>query len=229
MYCANCGVELGEGEKSCPLCGLVAYHPDMPKQSGEGLYPDGFAPIKVKRGYVKLFFSFLFGIAAGTCLLIDYLISHRIGWSGIVLMSLLTGYVLLVLPLWFKKENWIVFLSLDTLAAELLLLYLNLHLGGHWFLSYAFPITAMYGIFLVTVTALAIYVRRGVFYLMAGSSFALAGSMMLVEFFGAITFERRMFVWSLYPTAALGALGLFWLLAGIIKPLGNMLQKRMFV
>ena len=96
-------------------------------------------------------------------------------------------------------------------------------------MSYAFPIAAMYGIILVTVTALAIYVRRGVFYLMAGSSFALAGSMMLVEFFGAITFERRMFVWSLYPVAILSTMGLFWILAGIIRPLGNAIRKKTFL
>ena len=39
MYCMNCGVRLGEGESCAPLCGLRAYHPELPKQSGDSLYP----------------------------------------------------------------------------------------------------------------------------------------------------------------------------------------------
>lgn len=34
MYCMNCGVKLGQGEKKCPLCGLPAYHPDLKRTPG---------------------------------------------------------------------------------------------------------------------------------------------------------------------------------------------------
>ena len=52
---------------------------------------------------------------------------------------------------------------------------------------------------------------------------------MLLEFFICITFDKRMFVWSLYPVALLGSIGLFWILAGIIRPLGNAIRKRAFL
>ena len=35
MYCIKCGVRLADTERSCPLCGTVCFHPDLPgpKQS----------------------------------------------------------------------------------------------------------------------------------------------------------------------------------------------------
>ena len=28
-YCVNCGVELSQNEKKCPLCGTEVYHPNQ--------------------------------------------------------------------------------------------------------------------------------------------------------------------------------------------------------
>ena len=39
MYCVNCGVKLADTEKVCPLCGVVAFHPDILRPEGERLYP----------------------------------------------------------------------------------------------------------------------------------------------------------------------------------------------
>ena len=29
MYCVKCGVELGDSEKTCPLCGTSVFYTDM--------------------------------------------------------------------------------------------------------------------------------------------------------------------------------------------------------
>ena len=39
MYCIQCGVQLADTEKSCPLCGTVCYHPDRSRPEAEPLYP----------------------------------------------------------------------------------------------------------------------------------------------------------------------------------------------
>ena len=39
MYCVKCGVELGESEKKCPLCGTTVFHPEMEPPTGKGPYP----------------------------------------------------------------------------------------------------------------------------------------------------------------------------------------------
>ena len=52
---------------------------------------------------------------------------------------------------------------------------------------------------------------------------------MLVELFKCITFGGQMFRWSLYPVGVLSAMGLFWILAGLIPPLGNAVRRRIFI
>ena len=39
MYCVKCGVELGDSEKKCPLCGTTVFHPEMEPPKGDGPYP----------------------------------------------------------------------------------------------------------------------------------------------------------------------------------------------
>lgn len=168
-------------------------------------------------------------MAVGACLLIDFLLADQVTWSGFVLAGLLTGYVLLVLPLWFARPNAVVLLAIDFVAVNLMLLYIDLTVGGHWYLSLAFPVTGIYGALVTGSAAIVKYVRRGRFFQLGGICIAFGCSAMLLEFFICITFDKRMFVWSLYPVALLGSIGLFWILAGIIRPLGNAIRKRAFL
>lgn len=225
----NCGVKLGDSESRCPLCGLRAYHPDLPEQKGKPLYPRNWAAPKPERSGMRFLLTVCFVVALMACVLVDVLMGNGVTWSGFVIGGILTGYLILVLPLWFHRPNFAVLLPVDFLAVGLLLLYVNLATGGRWFLSFAFPVTAMYGALVTACTVLWKYVRRGLFFLLGGACIAFGGSAMLLEFFLSITFGTRMFLWSLYPAAVLGSVGLFWILAGIIRPLGNALRKRMFL
>lgn len=229
MYCMNCGVKLGDGEEKCPLCGLRAYHPDIPREVGAPLYPKEWTAPKVEESGWRYLLTLSFVLAITACLLTDIFVAHAVTWSALVMASLAAGYVIFVLPLWFRRPNPMIFLPMDLAAAELLLLFINCFVGGHWFLSFAFPVTALYGGLLLGTVALVKYVRRGWFYLLGGVCIAWGCSTMLLEFFEHITFGTRMFLWSLYPTAVFSAIGLFWILAGIIRPLGNALRKRIFL
>ncbi len=229
MYCMNCGVKLGQGEEKCPLCGLRAYHPDLKRTPGTSLYPRQWIAPEAERSGLRYLLTVFFLVAVGACLLVDFLLAEHVTWSGFVLAGLLTGYVLLVLPLWFAKPNAVIFLAIDFVAVNLMLLYIDLAVGGHWYLSLAFPVTGIYGALVTGSAAIIKYVRRGRFFQMGGICIAFGCSAMLLEFFICITCGTRMFVWSLYPVALLSAIGLFWILAGIIRPLGNAIRKRAFL
>lgn len=225
----NCGVKLGVGEEKCPLCGLRAYHPDLKREIEEPLYPEEWVAPKPERTGWRFLLTVCFIIALFTCLLVDLLLTRTVSWSGYVLGGLLTGYILAVLPLWFPKPNFVILLPIDFTAIGLLLLYIDLATGGSWFLSFAFPVTAMYGLLCTAVAAIGKYVRGGYFFQFGGACIAFGCSAMLLEFFLHITFHFPMFRWSLYPVAVLSAVGLFWILAGIIRPLGDVLRKRLFL
>lgn len=229
MYCMNCGVKLGQGEEKCPLCGLRAYHPDLKRTPGTSLYPGEWHAPEAERSGWRYLLTVFFLVAAGACLVVDILLSGSISWSGFSLAGLLTGYVLLVLPLWFARPNAVVFLAIDFLAVGLMLLYIDLEVRGGWFLSLAFPVTALYGVLVTGFAAIVKYVRRGRFFQLGGGCVVFGCSAMLLELFISITFGTRMFTWSLYPMAILCTTGLFWILAGIIRPLGNAIRKKTFL
>lgn len=229
MYCMNCGVKLGEGEHSCPLCGVRAYHPDLEHTPGTPLFPRQWSAPKPERTGWRFLLTITFLAAFICCLAVDLLISHGISWSGYVMAGLQAGYILLVLPMWFPHPNWLIFLPIDVVTAELLLLYINCASGGRWFLSFAFPVTAIYGGLIIGVTALVKFMQKGWFFLSGGVCIVFGCSTMLLELFQHITFHTRMFLWSLYPTGVLSLLGVFWILCGIIRPLGDAIRKRTFL
>ena len=110
-----------------------------------------------------------------------------------------------------------------------MLLYIDLAVKGGWFLSLAFPVTAMYGVLVTGFAAIVKYVRRGRFFQLGGGCIVFGCSAMLLELFISITVGTEMFVWSLYPVALLSTVGLFWILAGIIRPLGDAIRKKTFL
>lgn len=229
MYCMNCGVRLGEGEKRCPLCGTRAYHPDLLCPEGKPLYPSQWSPPEPERSSFRFFLTVLGLAAAVICLLVDLGLWKRVTWSGYALGGIAVAYILLALPLWFRRPNPVVLLPADFAAMGLYLLYIDLKTGGDWFLSFAFPVTGIACLLTTTVVALARYIRRGYFFIFGGACVAVGCSAMLVELFQCITFGGQMFRWSLYPVGVLSAMGLFWILAGLIPPLGNAVRRRIFI
>ena len=96
-------------------------------------------------------------------------------------------------------------------------------------MSLAFPVTALYGVLVTGFAAVVKYVRRGRFFQLGGGCIVFGCSAMLLELFLHITFGTRMFAWSLYPVAILSTVGLFWILAGLIRPLGDAIRKKTFL
>ncbi|MFR0733175.1 MAG: DUF6320 domain-containing protein [Oscillospiraceae bacterium] len=133
---------------------------------------------------MRFLFTIIALAAAAVCLLVDLSLWSRVTWSGYVLGALAVAYVLLALPLWFRRPNPVVLLPVDFVAVGLYLLYINLKTGGGWFLSFAFPVTGIACLLTTTVVALAHYLRRGYFFIFGGASTA-GCSAMLVSCFNA--------------------------------------------
>ncbi len=229
MYCVNCGVRLNDAEKRCPLCGTRVYHPDLQRPATEPLYPREWAATEPERSGLRFLLTVIFAVAACVCFLVEFSQSRTVTWSGYALGGILLAYVLLVLPIWFRRPNPVIFVPVDFLAVGLYLLYIDLMTKGGWFLSFAFPVTGIAGLLVTAVVALVRYVRRGYFFILGGALLGVGGYLMLLELFQCITFGGQMFRWCLYPTGACALLGLFFILAGVIRPLGNALRKRMFI
>lgn len=230
MYCIKCGVRLAESEKKCPLCGTLVFHPDMTVNREEKLYPERSLPKGSARSHIKaIAATFAFLLPIFTVLLCDFQISGGISWSGYVIGGILTLYVMAVLPSWFASPNPVIFVPCSFVAIGCYLLYIDLAVGGKWFLSLAFPAVGGIAIIVTTVTVLLKYVKKGLFYILGGAFMALGGYIVLIEFLISVTFETPKFIgWSFYPLIIFLLLGGFLIYLAVSRSAREALERRFF-
>ena len=231
MYCINCGVKLADTEKRCPLCGTVVFHPELIRPEAEPLYPQDQIPVpKVNSRIANVIVTAAFLLPILITLLCDLQMNGGVTWSGFVIGALVVGYVILVLPTWFRKPNPVIFVPCGFVAVGLYLLYISLATGGHWFLSFGFPVTGAVGLIVTTVVTLLRYVRRGRLYVFGGAAIALGAFMPVMELLMNLTFHFQKFKWwSLYPMIPLVLLGGVLIFLAAYRPARESMERKFFI
>ena len=229
MYCSNCGVALAQTEKKCPLCGVRAYHPDIPRPEKEGLYPDHAPRPQPKPATIRVLLIALFLIPILVTIQCDLLINSTITWSAYVAGALLTIYVWLILPTWFRKPNPVIFVPCDFAALGLYLLYISLANDGKWFFPFALPTLLTVMVIVSAVITLMRYVPRGRLYIFGGAFLALGLYMPIMETLICMTFAKKFVYWFIYPTNALVVLGGMLIFLAIVRPARETMQRKFFI
>ena len=232
MYCVNCGVELADSETVCPLCGTRVFHPDLSRKPADAPYPpdDRVKPEDVNRSGILFVLTMLALLPVVICLLCDWRINGAIVWSGYASGAIALLYVLIVLPMWFRHPNPVIFVPIDFAVIGLYLLYIDLATGGHWFLSFALPVTGAIGLLLTAVVTLLRYLHAGYLYILGGGLILGGGVAVLIEFLINVTFGiHKALLWSIYPLAAGVILGGMLLVIAICKPLRKSLHRKFFL
>lgn len=231
MYCIRCGVELSAGEKKCPLCDTVVYHPDITFPDVPGTYPvfkkEGE---KIKPIGALFILSMMFAFAYLLLLFIDLRGNKVITWSGYASNAILLLYVWIVLPFWSKKPNPVIFIPLDFMAVGIYLAYINYSIGGHWFLKFALPVVMALNIILTTVIVLLRYLHKGYLFIASGIWFSVGGFLMMLEALINYNFRvSKTLIWAPYPFASCCLIGGVLLVIAVNRPLRNSLHKRFFI
>ena len=232
MYCINCGIELSDGQKICPICQTRVYHPDLKKTDALPTYPrKAFKSEEINIRGLLFVVSLLHLIPIIFALIFDLNLNGEIDWFGYVVGAVTLLYVCAVLPLWFKRANPVVFIPCDFLTLAIFLWNVNLKLDGEWFWSFALPITLSLCAIVTGVIALIKYVRRGHLYVFGGAFIMLGLLVMLIEQLLHLTFEVKHtgFAWSLYPMVFLGVIGIGLIVIEIVKPFKESLKKVFFL
>ena len=229
MYCVKCGVRLQEGAERCPLCQTPVWDPEGAAPAAPTFsdrYPE---PLKSRRYPIMAFLTALMAAICLSSLIYCLTNYHGVSWSGFVMLACALVYFAGTFPFWFKRREPLIFVPLAFALACGYLLYVCLKTGGHWFLSFAFPVTMIAGA--ITTAAVAAFrfgKRRRV--LKTGILLVVIGcSAMLVELFQVITFGGKMFTWSLYPVIGFSLIGLFLILCGLIPPWRAYLERKLFL
>lgn len=227
MYCVKCGVKLQDGVDRCPLCATPVWNPEQPEK--EHGYPDHYPRAHKESNLPFAITMTAISIMAIVVILtVCFKLYGKLLWGGYAIGGVALFYIIFVLPCWFRKPLAEVFIPAGHVAAALLALYICLKTGGRWFLSLAFPVSAISCLLFTAVACLLKYVRRRRLFIMGGFLLGLGGFTMLIEFFVHLTFGLPMFQWSLYSMIGFAVAGGFLLLAGMIPALRRTLEKHFF-
>ena len=230
MYCVNCGVKLADSEQVCPLCGVRACHPELPRQAGEPMFPARRYPApQLPTHTTQIIVTTLFLLPLFITLLCDLQINRAVTWSGYVAGALLVAYVMFVLPYWFRRPEPAVFVPMSFLSIGIYVFYINQAAGGRWFVPFALPVVAYVGAVLTIVTVLLRFSRLGRLWIFGGAFLALGAFMPLMEHLICTTFQRRFVAWSLYPMIALVLLGATLLILAGSPKTREPLERKFFL
>ncbi len=231
MFCVNCGVELTDGQTVCPVCATRVYHPDLPVKDVPPTYPKkDFESEEFNRRGILFVVTIIALLIAALSIMFNISLNDRLTWAGYVAGGVGVFYVCVIMPLWFKRTTPAIFVPTGFAAILLYLLYINLHTGGKWFLSFAFPVFGALGLLLTAVTTVFHYVRRGRLYTAGAGLIGLGVWTLLIELFIHLTFELPGHViWSPYPCATFVVFGLMLIIIAIVKPLKESLRRIFYV
>lgn len=231
MYCVKCGVELADTEKICPLCNTVVYHPDIIRPEAEALYPaDRLPPVRPLPKGSNIVMTVIFLLPLLLVLLADLQGGGVLTWSGYVIGALLVGYVCVILPLWFRNPNPVIFVPCGFAAVCLYLWYVNWYCAGNWFLTFALPVAGTLGLIVTAVVTLVRYVKKGKLYIAGGAVIALGGLFLMTELLMDYTFGLPRFIgWSLYPLVTLVLLGGLLIFLAICHSARLTMERKFFI
>ncbi|MEA4833227.1 MAG: DUF6320 domain-containing protein [Oscillospiraceae bacterium] len=159
-YCVNCGVELGDAEKQCPLCGVVVINPAKPwKEPDKRPYPEHIDEVikSIDLKYVVCLVALIMLIPCAVSLLCNLTIEGSLSWSLYVLGACVCLFVWVLLPLLFKKPKpylFVMFNGLVTAAYLFLIAYMTD--GIEWLVSLCLPLLGA----LTVISLIIAYVIR---------------------------------------------------------------------
>lgn len=231
MYCIRCGVELSEGQTLCPICGTKVCHPDFSSGSGPYTYPKKKEPAEeISRKGILFIMTVLCVLALGLPLMFELLLTGTVAWSGYVAGAVLLVYLMIILPLWLKHPNPVVFIPCDFAGIVVYLFYICFLTEGEWYWSFALPITIAFALILTALITLLRYLRRGKLYIYGGFLIALGAYTVLIDLLLRVTFPiGNVILWSTFSAATGFMLGMMLIVIAIVKPLRESLRKRFFL
>lgn len=232
MYCINCGAKLSDGQTVCPICETRVYHPDIEIKE-QSTYPKtAFEPAEESRKGLMFAITMLFLIPLLLPIILELNWNDFTGvtWSGYASGGTLIFYVAVVMPLWFKKPNPVIFTPVTFALVIGLLWFICYTVKGDWFINFALPVMAGLGVITTASVTLYYYVRKGYLYITGGTLIALGLWTVLLEHDICSTFNISSTIkWSLAPLTVLAISGITLIVIAIVKPFRESLARKFFV
>ena len=232
-YCVNCGVELADSEKYCPLCHTEVLNPRSPfKEPAEYPYPRQIERIAshIDRRFFASIATFVLLFPAFITIICDLLPDAALSWSAYVIGALAVLFVWVVMPFYFKRYLSPLMLSSDCLIVLLYLLLIEKMTGGSWFLPLGLPITLCVTV-CITALALVFTAKKRVNYLTRAACTLFSAGILVVLIELVLRLyngDGVVFRWSPYALIPCVLLGLMAIVVERRKNLRDEIRRRLF-
>lgn len=232
-YCVNCGVELAEYIKKCPLCSTEVLNPNNPYDFASELpYPE-YEPAPKQKLTPKLILTLiaiLFMLPIAICLVADLSYDGGFGWSGYVIASLFAVYTVIASAFTVHRESVFLEQLFDYIAVLLLLVYIEEQCNSGWFLSFALPLLCAVAITSFLLTFLIKILKKRMLTVISIASFATGLICVISDLLIKYTFYNDVSIkWSLYPFTSLIIIGSILLFIDNNKFIKRRLEKKFFI
>lgn len=214
MYlCGNCGVELEDDMKICPLCGKNSADDTIVRPEG-GNYPS--AVIQQYRKESMEHYWELSGIIAFAaivvCTIVDMVVVKGIRWSLYADVSVLAIWSLQTLFIFMLRKPFILIPCLTATLLMTLLFFDLISPGVKWFLKLGMPLTLAASISISIVVLFYKTVHFRGFNILAVALLAASGFCIATEFFIDLYLQGRVELrWSLIEAASAFPVSLLYL------------------
>lgn len=232
-YCVNCGVELADYIKKCPLCNTEVINPNEPYDfTNEPPYPEYHpkVPQKISSKTVLTILAIIFMLPLSVCVIADFTINKNVTWSGYVIAAIIFIFTVISSALVAHKESLLLEQLFDYMALLLLLVYIDSQTSGGWFVTFGLPVVGLIAILTFGMTiahkvfntpALSI---AGIFFLLSGIITIACDLLINVNFFDKLSVG-----WSLYSFSSLMIIGVALIFIDKNKQIKRWLEKKFFI
>jgi phosphatidylserine synthase len=180
--CSNCGVELEENLKQCPLCGNKQSDPADGKAETMN-YPSDIIHLHKKETRKNIWE--LSGIIAfsgiAVCTIVDLVIGKGVKWSLFADVSIISAWLFLTFILLRFRKPWILITGLSSTLLFMLLMFDLISEKAHWFIPVGLPV-ALSAVLLVCLNVILYkFARFKGFNILAIIFLSVAGFCILLE------------------------------------------------
>ena len=185
-YCVNCGVELDEDLKSCPLCGFsIGKTDDSGIKEKSEHYPSDIILLHKKetRKHIWELSMIISFSGLAVCTIVDFVIFKNLSWSLFADTSILVAWICLTLILLAFRKYYIILPGLMLTILAMLFLFNLFKPPLTWFYGIGLPVTVAFFISVSIVILLWNVAHFKGFNILAFAFFVLSGFCIVSEIF----------------------------------------------
>lgn len=203
-YCVNCGVELADSARKCPLCDTPVLNPNiLANENAEPPFPSHIElPKGAKSRYTAVILSLVLLLPNIVCVITNLLLTPHQLWSVYVVASSAIFWFLFLFPFIMKKKRQYWTLAVDAVAtaAYIFVFYYYDSPTKGWFWTLAVPLDV--SIFLTIAALCAFFSEKRT---LLHSLIAILAALTTLDIFVCLIVNLyRKSLWVTYVTLILG-------------------------